>query len=482
MKKFLVILLSFILAIGVAGCAATEDNEGGNQGNEIPPVTDPEPTPPVDKDDTPFTVSLWDVEDDAEFKIYSGDKTTALWTSRDDGSITEAAFNGNGVATAEGLDGDYTVTLDNLPEGYAYNPNVCVATNDERAITVPVYPISKASGKGTGWYNDAFKLDEGVYRFTLNSASQKVYCTYAPSATGEYVIETWADITANEINPRIDVHMAAHSVVQSDVMEQVNYTDDAPSSVFTKNFRYRISAYSDVFVCAFELMCDSRVGYPVDVDIRVARASDYDFGEDEEYELYIPTEEFEYTPEYFDERFRYIYEDDANNVLRGESVAFNSSDGYYHVVQGGVMTDKILYAKIKGNIIAPNGGTFMNLQTASTGDDGSSAGPGGDGAEVTRDRVARMYINGWNYTFMIRGYAGLVASDYPGAANYRNRKSYVDYVNSDGVYAVTQELKEYLQLCCSTAYYFYDGYGVAEECGYNSSDPDQWLFACGYYQ
>lgn len=479
MKKFLLIFLSFLISIGIAGCTVTPPNGGDKPPVVEPPIVDPNPPPvdPGDNDDTPFTVSLWEVSRNAPFPIFSSDGTTALWTSKDDGSVIEVPFNTDGVAEAEGLDGDYAITIDSLPEGYAYNPNAFTATNDERSVVIPIYEISKASGAGTGWYENSLNLTKtgAVYRLTLNSASQKIYCTYAPPVTGEYYIESWADITANEINPRIDVHNANKGWIETDrVMESVNSTEDAACSVFTKNFKYKISAYATTFLCAFELMCDSRVGYPVVVDLCVARDSDYDFGEETEYELYMPKEEFKQTPTYDGQTFGYIANDDPDGVLRGERVGFNSDDGYYHMLdENGAMTETILYAKIKGAIISPSGIQVIDFQTM------SSEGTGPDG---TPSRGLNLYLGKYNYTFMIQGYEGLVNINYPGASYYKNSKSYVDYVNGDGVYAVTQELKDFLQAYSKRESYFYDGYGFLEGIGYNSNDTNQWLFACGYYK
>ena len=60
-------------------------------------------------------------------------------------------------------------------------------------------------------------------------------------------------------------------------------------------------------------------------------------------------------------------------------------------------------------------------------------------------------------------------------------QGYASYCNSDGVYKVTEELKEFLQKFSISQLYFRDGDGWVE--GYNvyAEEDDQWLFACGYY-
>lgn len=470
MKKFLLIFLSFLIVLGVAGCSRSP----ANKDREKPPASD---TPPPDE--SAFTVQLYDVEGEENFGVYKDEfDTTALFTSKEDGSVTEVPFDTHGFARAEGLDGDYTVTLNDLDDRYAYNPNIYTATNDDRNITVKVFKILKYTGEGTGWYKgNVLELPKagGIYRIPVNSLSHQVHCQFHPSS-GEYYIESLCDITANEINPRMEIHEANSGWVYEDrIKENINFTDDAACSSFTKNFRVRLSADSNQYVLAFKLTCDSRVDYPAYVDLYVVRASDYLFGEEPEYGMYIPEEEFTKTPDYPDKQFRFIAHDDPNGVLRGERVKFNAVDGYYHMVdENGVMTDDILYAKISGSVISPNGSAVLNFQ-----DKPLDRPDFGESPQVYWQTY--FYLGGKNYIFMIQGYRGLVSAEYEEAEQYEDKKSYIDYVNKDGVYAVTREMKDFLQAYAVAMRLFYDGYGMAENNGYNSNDANQWLFACGYY-
>ncbi len=61
---------------------------------------------------------------------------------------------------------------------------------------------------------------------------------------------------------------------------------------------------------------------------------------------------------------------------------------------------------------------------------------------------------------------------------------YASFTNSDGVYAVTEELKHFLQSFSITQRYFADGEGWVEthpQYRVDAKEADQWLFACGYY-
>jgi hypothetical protein len=62
---------------------------------------------------------------------------------------------------------------------------------------------------------------------------------------------------------------------------------------------------------------------------------------------------------------------------------------------------------------------------------------------------------------------------------------YGNYCNSDGVTAVTEELKQFLQKYSVNQLLFFDGNGFVEtnpSVSVYAAEDDQWLFACGYYK
>ena len=81
---------------------------------------------------------------------------------------------------------------------------------------------------------------------------------------------------------------------------------------------------------------------------------------------------------------------------------------------------------------------------------------------------------------------GLVAKRFYGKNYIDMLTAYTAYTNTDGVYPVTQELKDFLMNFSIAQGYFLDGNGWVEPNkdnpnGYNSSEKNQWLFPCGYY-
>ena len=128
----------------------------------------------------------------------------AYWN--DGFSIHTATFDENGVARVDGLDGDYRVTLSAVPNEYTYDPNSHIATNDKRNITVELYTLNRLTGGGTGIYDCYHFSKTGVYSAVIDGPDDAIYFQYAPDASGTYSIESWMDITADSVNPYVDVY------------------------------------------------------------------------------------------------------------------------------------------------------------------------------------------------------------------------------------------------------------------------------------
>ena len=161
MKKISLIILSLICAAAFCFTAC---------GTYTPPST-----PPPDKPNTPGDTPGGDEEEENLFKttlVCNGAKfipqieMSAQWS--DGIGFYTAEFDGDGVATKSGLDGDYTVTLTNLPDGYTYNPNIYQADNDNREVEIELYPLIPTTGTGTDKYNNIINISQlGAYRVTF---------------------------------------------------------------------------------------------------------------------------------------------------------------------------------------------------------------------------------------------------------------------------------------------------------------------------
>lgn len=460
MKKIFIGLITFVFACTLVGCG---DSQGGPEDGKPPVETD---TPVIDPDpsgaEKPFTVSL--VSEGEAF--YPETAMQARWTATDGSGVSEPVDFENGVASIYGLDGDYTVTLIGVPEEYTYDPNQNYTSNDNKNIKIELYRLLSLRGEGSNFYAKVMEVDQlGAYRLTFTSPGQVYYLQYKPRLNGTYTLESLADVTAEEVNPRLDVYSGSFAYKNPNPDYTIN--DGGASGIFTKNFLYgmQIDKLEIGGVFPFTIRCDSRVEYPVSVDFIFKRNGGFDRNW-EKYEMVIPTENFynadgslKQIPNFPEKTFIDCGNEPGNtkHILDGSYYGYSDpekgGDGYYHVKNSdGSLSENLLYAKIT----QPNQAVdFMN-------------------------DLVTLRFNGKDYTFMIRGYSGV--KGFEGVDHLKDVPTYRDCVNSDGVYPVTQELKNFLFGFSMSSSYFFDGEGHAEiEIGLSSNDENQWLFGCGYY-
>ncbi len=498
LKTMLAALLALCLLMGMMAC-----------GEYNGPIQRPDESAPAEEtvgeqgteegEDTSFSVTLklngepFSPDPEAPFN--------AQWT--DGFSFHAATFDENGTASVEGLDGDYQVTLSSVPEGLAYNPNVHTANNDNRHIEIELYEIVKTRGDGDDLYRCISLNYPGVYQVTLNSADHMVLYEFIPLENGEYSVESWVDVTANDINPLVDVYIGTTA------WKQFAYTQDEGGAVsrYTKNFKYEVKVADENIGNAFTfgVKCDSKEGkYPVTVTFVVQFNGGFSWDRTAS-TLILPTEDFKHAPEYDKSRYEFVgaeIKDGTNNIFDGDRFALNPEDGYYHLIDKatGQPTGPILFAKVSQPC------RFFDDAFTTLEYHGNKALTVSDGTENYK-----LFIEGWSAMMsmgqsMDMGY--FCASDCPcwtsnacpgacveGCENCTNQctpcpeesigaAGYADYCNTDGCYPVTQELKDFLQKYSISQLLFRDGQGFVETSDVISvfaTEADQWLFACGYY-
>ena len=192
LNKFLALLLLFALLFSICACSGeiigpsgvgTGKPGGDNSEDEyVPPVLNDDPT-----DD--FTVTLL-----ADGQPYTPRmEMFAYWS--DGYSIHTAKFDSEGIARIDGLDGDYRVTLSEVPSGYTYDPNTNIATNDQRNIVLNLRKLNVLAGGGTGLYDCYSFSKTGVYIATIDGPDDGIYFQYSPDRSGVYSIESWINLT-----------------------------------------------------------------------------------------------------------------------------------------------------------------------------------------------------------------------------------------------------------------------------------------------
>lgn len=498
-----------------------EDN-GGNTGDTDDQPTDSEFTVTVMLNGEVFVPTV-DSEADNAMKVRWGDGK----------SVYTKPLGKDGKASVTGLDGDYSVTLLNIPDGYTYNPNIYTATNDSPNVVIDLLTIMPTRGSGNGLYNAITLSKTGVYRATIKKAGAVVYYEFFPKAAGVYTVESLMDISADMYNPMADVYIG------SSAWKQFSYTldDGGVSSSYTKNFKHTIkidaSGIGQCYTFAIKVSGKDAV-YPTYVDFAIIYQSDYvadRINAELQYPEFIPNyltkagtpDVAKYNAWYADyvdylnddmDKFGYRYTEawvsiDGKKVFDQKYYKLNPDDGYYHVY------DEVLYAEYGGwgpilyaNITIPTSVIALAFNQVEYA--GNKALTVSSGTENYK-----LFIEGYSELILTHGDVGpfFCESNCPcyktnggACTNESNcvkcndgcrhipekskyQKGYAD-IAIDGRCPVTEELKEFLQKYSVSQKLFSDGNGFAEvyidQFGvehrmYDAYEDSQWLFACGYY-
>ena len=232
-KKIMALFFAVLMLFSATACngeyefAIGGGTTGNGSGDEyVPPVLDDDPT-------NDFTVTLR-----ADGKAYTPRmEMFARWS--DGFSVHVAKIDNTGVARIDGLDGDYRVTLSAVPNEYTYDPNSYLATNDNRNIILNLYTLNRLSGGGTGKY-DAYKFSKtGVYCAVVENADNAIFFQYAPDGMGTYSIESWADTTADLINPSLEAYDGQAPGWVADA-PFIKIDDGGAMGSYTRNFLYTV--------------------------------------------------------------------------------------------------------------------------------------------------------------------------------------------------------------------------------------------------
>ncbi len=476
----------------------TEEGEGGSQDNTGTPFT-----ATVMLGGKPFVPA--DTGDSTSLKV--------RWT--DGKSYKTVNVGEDGRATCYGLDGDYTVTLINLPEGYTYNPNIYTASSDRPNVTVELYRIASCRGAGTELYNckliDRMSDNPSFFRATVEKANQVVYFEFTPVRAGTYVIESHMDVSAQMYNPIADVYIGSSAWKGYDK----KLDDGGVSSGYTKNFKNTVQV-GEEFIgnsYTFGVWVEGKDAvYPVNVDFSITYTGTYIFDGYVNSSIIIPkfiTKGFDKTAYasylasnrslFGDSQYKEAYVSVSGMKVFDQSIVkYNEADGYYHIYNSEKYASTggygpILYA----NITIPT--SVISTASFST---------------IEYSGNKNLTVNGGteNYKLFIEGYAQLVndtvnyfcLGDCPCRKTnggccpiedncqkctkdcrhiskiYIGQLGYAD-IAIEGRCPVTAELKDFLQKFSMSQRLFSDGLGIGEDCGYDSYEDSQWLFACGYY-
>ena len=489
-KKLLTFILSLLLLFVFCACDIGQyvgpDSSGGNSGSATSSGSDSSGGDPVE-DPNVFSVVLYEIKtvetgkDENGKPVYEVQRNLfpksalgtvqAKWTDKEsqNSAYYTASFDAQSRAQISGLDGDYKVTLTALPDGYTYNPNIYEANNDNRVVSIDLYKLTPTSGKGTGWYGGAAinVSSMGAYRATLTRSNYRdgVHFCYTPTTSGVYSIESIIDTTEDKLNPFIDIYFGNVGWVPDNPSETRD--DGGTENTYTKNFRWEIdlaeNERGNVFWFSIRATTLAADVFPINVDFILDKDGEFTSGRVPPSEKMTPTEDFEKaTWEREGNTWHAMYQEDADgdgkadNLLNGDLVKFWSTDeggdGYYH-----------LYDKETG--------TYGNLLFACIGQSNSILGD-----SILGEYVTVSYLEGYNYNeffYQLDESGSYILTDPNGV---KLKKNYGNYPT----YPVNEELQLFLQRFSVSKRLFNDGNGVGEALA-DSTEEDQWLFACGYY-
>jgi len=532
-KKALCILLALVALFSLVSCRGQIIAGGGTSSNvntDTDTDTDSSYTPPELNDDPTddFTVILM-----ANGEPYKPEIEMQVFWS-DGFSVHSAPVDESGMAKIDGLDGDYRVTLSQVPSGYTYDPNTNIATNDQRNIVLNLRKLNFLSGGGTGLYDCYSFSKTGVYMATIDGPDDGIYFQYSPDRSGVYSIESWVDVTADNINPYVDVYYGSSEWKAYE--RTIN--DGGPIGSYTINFVHTVKIYSENISSAgqatytFVVKADSKNNkYPINVTFAVEHRGEPESnrpGNAGQSGIAIPTYDFsaynkedhtygdEYKivgPEYQLSGTRtYVFDENRFKIWKKS----DGGDDFYHLY------DKEKYPETNGYgpvlyAYITEACRFIDVPFSKIEYRVNSSGQLG----IVNSALS---VDGLNYKHFIEGYTNLATKGdvYNGGSYYCSEdctchpgtsvgwactsecteckptcrripkelignEGYQSIANDDGLVPVTEELRDFLYGYCFKEMFFYDGLGTIENKSfggkqYQAVDTSGWLFACAYYE
>ncbi len=468
MKKLFQTLLASVLAVTslvtFASCGGNENNPDNkdpdhNDKDDNPGGTTPDnPNPGGTTPDNPQKPDDGTIEYSTKVLYPDGTVVTgvsAQWCT-DSTCLAPEKVDAQGVAKKYLAPNKYYVHLNNVPDGYTYNPNITVVTKDKPSVEITLMKLkSFAAGEKGEKYNTRYMLSEGAFELTFKSTEEIFYLGFEPTQPGIYEIESLVvdKAAVNQIDPELGYYGANKQNIPDDPIEMAENGEGL-------NFKYTIIADEDSFVHTSEAGEDGKPKLAVDANGNYISGSSYTFGisvksaddfdatvafvvrrtgdynkEETKVEVMVPTENFVQAPNAsMDETFVYMPFDGSMKAV------YNETDGYYHL--GVANSPTILYAKISSKC--------AYLDTA----------------------ISKIESEHGNSALTLAG----------GTRNYSNFiAQYAQYCNDDGVYPVTKELQIFLNLFQASQNYFDVGGWIVEQIEGTVVKGNEWLFAVGYY-
>lgn len=176
--------------------------------------------------------------------------------------------NNKGIAGIELDEGEYFIHLNNIPEGYTYDPNAYIATKTNKHVEIKLLTLSSIT-TGEGSIANPYVVEDSVYtlNYETSGTSGLQYFSFTPKENGTYKIISLATnkLATNLIDPFI-------GFLGTDVntlLGSANVSGNVDSKVDI-NFNHSFEAVAGT-TYYFVIMVSSAQAFPASFDIVITK-------------------------------------------------------------------------------------------------------------------------------------------------------------------------------------------------------------------
>lgn len=314
--------------------------------------------------------------------------------------------NDEGYTTIQAPEYTYGLSFKNLPG--AFVPEASYSTSGQDVeVTLKMGDKFSSFKEGTGDMYDRYEAPSGTYNVTLTSAEDEVFVSLDPDSMG-----TYAFFTTGNVDTVLHGYDASFATCYANTSKNADNISSKNKN-FYQTFEIGEVHYNEQWRETIGIMARSQ-SYPVTVQLTFMKISDY----------YTPPVKYERVVVETQEELKKYPEAESGFRLKtvdyDSELVYNETDGFYHI---GSANGPVVVVKLTSN---PER-LFTNGETN----------------EVTFQTVANPEYEGIPSTFYLtfqKEDGTLYNRDY----NKLIMETYPQYVNSDGVYGLTEELKEFL--------------------------------------
>lgn len=233
-------------------------------------------------EDTSYQVSLrYNMEGITKnSQLYAAFSEKTIYAQWEQGDVSgQIPFDENGIADLGDLTGEFTVSLSDVPEGYACLQEDYSVLGDNRVYYIDLYRLIDAEescyGDGSSLiWPQVKEFDEPcVYEIQIDGPDDVVYCRFTSSNFGKYIITSLASVKEDMIDPDVDIYRASLTEAEYDrtVVDGGRINPDG----FTSNFSFEVELTQDesgVGLVGFGVKAKAKDGiYPIKVQIYIEK-------------------------------------------------------------------------------------------------------------------------------------------------------------------------------------------------------------------